>query len=102
MVAFDRNRFATTVLRSLSQDGGLTWSKPKPTPLPNNNASIQAIRRRDGRIAMVLNPINAAMSPERRASLYDEIDTARHPVPPGRSGACRALRSAWSTRPTTA
>jgi predicted neuraminidase len=74
MVAFYRNRFATSVLRSLSHDGGLTWSKPEPTPLPSNNSSIQAIRRRDGRIAMVLNPVNAAMSSERRASLYDEIE----------------------------
>ncbi len=73
MVAFYRNRFATSVLRSLSHDGGLTWSKPEPTPLPSNNSSIQAIRRRDGRIAIVLNPVNAAMSSERRASLYDEI-----------------------------
>ncbi len=84
MVAFYRNRFATTVLRSLSHDGGLTWSKPEPTPLPNNNASIQAIRRQDGRIAMVLNPINAAMSPERRASLYDEIEGG---APSGTGGA---------------
>ena len=74
MVAFYRNRFATSVLRSLSHDGGLTWSKPEPTPLPSNNSSIQAIRRRDGRIAMVLNPVNAAVSSERRASLYDEIE----------------------------
>jgi predicted neuraminidase len=74
MIAFYRNRFATSVLRSLSQDGGLTWSKPEPTQLPSNNSSIQAIRRRGGRIAMVLNPVNAAMSSERRASLYDEIE----------------------------
>ncbi len=74
MIAFYRNRFATSVLRSLSHDGGLTWSKPEPTPLPSNNSSIQSIRRRDGRIAMVLNPVNAAMSSERRAALYDEIE----------------------------
>jgi predicted neuraminidase len=74
MVAFYRNRFATSVLRSLSHDGGLTWTNPEPTSLPSNNSSIQAIRRRNGRIAMVLNPVNAAMSSERRASLYDEIE----------------------------
>ncbi|MCB1994144.1 MAG: exo-alpha-sialidase [Geminicoccaceae bacterium] len=74
MRAFFRNRFATRVLQSVSADGGLAWSKPQPTALPNNNASIQAIRRRDGRIAMVLNPVNALMSDQRRASLYDEIE----------------------------
>ena len=74
MVAFYRNRFARSVLRSLSHDGGLTWSEPEPTPLPSNNSSIQAIRQRDGRIAMVLNPVNADMSSERRASLYDDLE----------------------------
>jgi predicted neuraminidase len=74
MPAFYRDRFAQNLRRSLSQDGGLTWSAPEPTVLPNNNSSIQAIRLRDGRIAIVLNPVNAQMSSDRRASLYDEIE----------------------------
>lgn len=73
--AFYRDRFSQAVQRSLSQDGGLNWSAPQPTDLPNNNSSVQAIRLADGRVAMVLNPINAAMSEQRRASLYDEIET---------------------------
>ena len=72
--AFYRDRFSRHVHRSLSQDGGESWGAPQPTSLPNNNSSIQATRLRDGRIAMVLNPINAAMSDQRRASLYDEIE----------------------------
>lgn len=74
MPAFYRDRFAANVLRSVSHDNGLTWSAPQPTQLPNNNSSVQAIRLSDGGIAMVLNPINAGMSTDRRASLYDEID----------------------------
>lgn len=74
MVAFYRDRFARQVRRSLSHDGGLSWTPPSPTPLPSNNSSIQAIRRRDGRVAMVLNPVSAEMSPARRVSLYDEIE----------------------------
>ncbi|HCZ00223.1 MAG TPA: glycosyl hydrolase [Rhodobacter sp.] len=72
--AFYRDRYAAWVKRSLSRDGGLTWSAPEPTTLPNNNSSVQAIRLADGRIAMVLNPISAAQSQARRASLYDEIE----------------------------
>ena len=74
MPAFYRDRYAQWVRRSLSTDGGLTWSAPKPTDLPNNNSSIQATRLTDGRIAMVLNPVSAAQSDDRRASLYDEIE----------------------------
>jgi predicted neuraminidase len=75
MPAFFRDRFAQTVRRSLSADGGESWSAPVATPVPNNNSSLQAIRLHDGRIAMVLNPVNAQMSHQRRASLYDEVET---------------------------
>jgi predicted neuraminidase len=74
MPAFYRDRYAQWVKRSLSTDGGLTWSAPQPTDEPNNNSSVQATRLADGRIAMVLNPISAAQSDARRASLYDEIE----------------------------
>lgn len=73
MPAFYRDRYAEWVKRSLSRDGGLTWTAPQPTDLPNNNSSVQAIRLADGRLAMVLNPISATQSAARRASLYDEI-----------------------------
>lgn len=74
MPAFYRDRYAQSVRRSLSTDGGLTWAAPTPTELPNNNSSVQATRLADGRIAIVMNPINAAQSDARRASLYDEIE----------------------------
>ncbi|MDP3195635.1 exo-alpha-sialidase [Tabrizicola sp.] len=74
MPAFYRDRCANRVRRSLSVDGGLSWSKPTVTDLPNNNSSVQAIRLADMRIALVGNPMNAEMSDQRRASLYDEID----------------------------
>ena len=49
----------------------LALQAPVATDLPNNNSSIAAIRLADGRIAVIGNPVNAAMSPDRRASLYD-------------------------------
>jgi predicted neuraminidase len=74
MVAFYRRRQSDFVHRSESLDGGFTWSAPAPTDVPNNNSSINVIRLRDGRLAMVCNPISAAQSADRRASLYDEIE----------------------------
>ncbi|MQW97834.1 glycosyl hydrolase [Sinorhizobium fredii] len=75
LVAFYRNRFATNVLRSQSSDAGLNWTAPKAVELPNNNSSIQAIRMKNGAIAMVYNHSNASMSDARRHSLYDEIES---------------------------
>ena len=74
MVAFYRRRQSDFVHRSVSHDGGHTWSAPEPTDVPNNNSSINAVRLSDGRLAMVCNPISAAISSDRRASLYDEIE----------------------------
>lgn len=74
MLAFYRNRFATNVLRSQSSDAGLNWTAPEAVDLPNNNSSIQAIRMKNGAIALVYNHSNASMSDARRHSLYDEIE----------------------------
>lgn len=73
MAAFYRRRQADFVHRSASSDGGRTWSAPQPTDVPNNNSSIGAARLSDGRIALLCNPVSAAMSPDRRQSLYDEL-----------------------------
>lgn len=74
MVAFYRRRQSDFVHRSESLDGGFSWSAPVPTDVPNNNSSINVIRLRDGRLAMVCNPASAATSTDRRDSLYDEIE----------------------------
>ncbi len=56
LVAFMRNREAYRIHRSESFDYGETWSVPQPTPLPNNNSSISAIKLKSGRIAIAYNP----------------------------------------------
>jgi predicted neuraminidase len=71
--AFFRRRQADQVYRTESNDGGRTWSPPAATDVPNNNSSLAAISLADGRIAMLCNPVNAAQSADRRASLYDEL-----------------------------
>lgn len=82
MLAFYRSRWADHIYRSVSEDGGATWSAPAATPLPNNNASIQALRLADGRMAIVHNHASAADAAERRVSLYDEIEDDAPAAPP--------------------
>lgn len=56
LAAFMRSREADYIYRSESLDNGDSWSVPQPTPLPNNNSSISAIRLTDGRIMIAYNP----------------------------------------------
>ena len=56
LAAFMRSRAADFIYRSDSQDCGDTWSAPVPTPLPNNNSSISAIKLASGRVAIAYNP----------------------------------------------
>jgi len=50
-VAFFRSRFADYIYRSASVDG-CHWAPPVATTLPNNNASIQAIKLANGHLVM--------------------------------------------------
>lgn len=73
LLAFYRSRWADHVYRSVSEDGGETWSAPVATVLPNNNSSIMALTLASGRIALMYNASSAADATGRRASLYDDI-----------------------------
>lgn len=86
--AFFRRRQADFVFRTQSADAGRSWSVPQATDVPNNNSSIAVTRLRDGRVAMICNPVNAALSSDRRASLYDELgeDDSRPDADP--AGGC--------------
>ena len=87
--AFYRRRQSDFVHRSESLDGGLTWSAPEATDVPNNNSSINVVRLADGRLAMVCNPTSAATSSDRRVSLYDEIEEGDDR--PDASGGCAPI-----------
>ena len=56
LAAFMRSRAADFIYRSESFDYGDTWSEPVPTPLPNNNSSISAVKLASGRVAIAYNP----------------------------------------------
>ena len=74
LVALFRSRWADQIYRSTSRDAGRTWTPPAPTPLPNNNSSLQATVLGDGRIALVYNASSKLDATERRAGLYDDIE----------------------------
>ncbi len=59
LIAFMRSRAADFIYKSYSEDYGSTWTAPVPTPLPNNNSSISAIKLKSGRIAVAYNPTQA-------------------------------------------
>lgn len=59
LVAFMRSRFADYIYKSTSADFGDSWTKPVATELPNNNASISAVKLQSGRIAIAFNPTQA-------------------------------------------
>ncbi len=91
IAAFFRRRQADYVYRSESSDGGRSWSVPEATDVPNNNSSIAAITLRDGRVALLCNPVNAEQSGARRASLYDELGEGDD----GRDDPIGGVRAIW-------
>lgn len=95
LLGFFRSRWADFIHSTRSDDGGLTWSSPVPTVLPNNNSSIQALRLADGRLAMIFNASSAADATERRESLYDELEDAQPAAPAPAEGAAPARRAFW-------
>lgn len=63
LIAFYRSRFADWIYQSESSDG-CAWTAPHATKLPNNNASIQATRLKDGHLVMIFNNTQAEFKPE--------------------------------------
>jgi predicted neuraminidase len=96
LLGFFRSRWADSIYRTVSEDGGLSWASPTPTVLPNNNSSIQALRLADGRLAMIFNASSAADATERRASLYDELEEEAAPASTGaKAGQPPVRRAFW-------
>ncbi len=91
IAAFFRRRQADYVYRAESVDGGRSWSAPEATDVPNNNSSIAAIALRDGRVALLCNPVNAGQSGARRDSLYDELGEDDD----GRTDPVGGVRAIW-------
>ncbi|CAF1238569.1 unnamed protein product [Adineta ricciae] len=70
--AFFRDRRFQCIYYSDSNDDGLTWTIPKATVLPNNNAAIQAYTLKSGAIIMAFDNLNGTKrSPLTVALSYD-------------------------------
>ncbi|NPV08824.1 MAG: exo-alpha-sialidase [Anaerolineae bacterium] len=57
---------------SQSEDGGRTWAYPEPTPLPNPNSGIDALRLHDGRLVLAYNESRSRRTPLALAVSRDE------------------------------
>lgn len=55
LLQFFRSRQADRIYRSEGSIDGLKWSEPCAINLPNNNSSVQALRLRSGRLAIIFN-----------------------------------------------
>lgn len=55
IAAFFRSRGADHIYRACSRDGGVTFTEPQPTELPNNNSSISALLLQSGALAIAYN-----------------------------------------------
>lgn len=64
LVAFFRSRSADRIYVSRSGDYGRTWTASARTGLPNNNASIQAVKLTSGSIALAFNHLSLNDDPD--------------------------------------
>ncbi len=55
LLQFFRSRLADNVYRSFGSLNGEEWTIPEPIDLPNNNSSMQALRLKTGRLAIIFN-----------------------------------------------
>lgn len=74
LLSFFRDRSAKWVYESTSSDG-CKWSELKATALPNNNASVQAFRLKNGHLVMVFD--NLRKGPRRPLSIALSKDEGR-------------------------
>ena len=67
------------ICESTSADGGKTWSPATPTSLPNPDSGIDAVKMRDGRVALVYNHSRSARSPLNLVLSQDDGKTWEEP-----------------------
>jgi predicted neuraminidase len=77
LVAFFRSRASDFIYRSTSSDG-CKWTPAVATVLPNNNASVQAFRLRDGNIVMAFD--NSSINKQQGNGKQQGNEGLRKPV----------------------
>lgn len=68
------------ICQSTSTNGGHTWSPAQPTTLPNPNSGIDAVKMKDGIIALVYNHTKVGRSPLNIAFSEDNGTTWSEPM----------------------
>ena len=64
--------------RSDSEDGGLTWTKPRRTRIPNNNSGVDLARDDAGRLWLLYNPVAENWGVRHPLSLSVSEDNGAH------------------------
>jgi predicted neuraminidase len=75
IVALMRSRKPLRVCRSVSQDGGKTFSAAEPIELPNPNAGIDVVKTTEGDLFLIHNPVERGRSPLSLARSTDDGKT---------------------------
>jgi predicted neuraminidase len=75
LLALCRSRGIGFICQAESEDGGESWSKAKPTALPNPNSGIDAVRAADGDFYLVYNPTKVGRFPLTLARSADDGQT---------------------------
>jgi predicted neuraminidase len=73
LIALFRSRNADNIYLARSMDYGDTWTEPMRTELPNNNASISAVKLQSGRIAVIYNHFRANDDPDKVMEVMNKI-----------------------------
>jgi predicted neuraminidase len=68
------------ICESASSDGGQTWTPARATSLPNPNSGIDAVKMKDGRIALVYNHTRRGRTPLNLAASADNGKTWGYPT----------------------
>lgn len=67
------------ICEAVSHDRGVTWTAARATTLPNPNSGIDAVKLRDGRVALVYNHTRIGRSPLNLAVSSDDGETWEPP-----------------------
>lgn len=76
LTALFRSRSADNIYISYSTDNGDSWTPPVRTELPNNNASISALRLDSGRLAVIYNSFRGNDDREKTVWPYERCPVA--------------------------
>jgi len=68
------------ICQATSTDGGHSWSPARPTALPHPNSGIDAVKTKDGTIALVYNHTQKGRTPLNIAFSQDEGETWSQPL----------------------